>query len=430
MSQEPVAFGFELRRRRTATGWSLARLSMAVHYSKGHLSKVETGLKRPTPELARLCDTALGADGALAALVPPGAGTGTPAADEPWLDEEVWIMQWDSDGSFRLAAVDRRRALALGATCLLATAAGEGRAAASPVDSGLLDASRSLFDQYRRLGQTAAPGTLVPPLVAQAQALRDVAIRSVAAARPGLLVLASRYAEFAGWMAQEAGNDRAALWLTRRAVDLAEAGGDRHLATYALARQALISFYAGDAASTIASAGRAAETTGAPPRIRGLAAQQEAQGHALAGDHTSCMRRLETARALLAADAGDPSLPVIGSSNLADPVSMATGWSLYDLGRPQEAAEILETETARLPGHSVRNQVRYGMRRALSHAAAGNVEHACSVAKSLLGPTSLVESATVRADIRRLTRLLGRHSSHSAGREITPHLTAVLHPTA
>lgn len=431
MSEQPISFGIELRRRRTAAGWSLTRLAMAVHYSKGHLSKVETGLKRPTSELARLCDAALCADGALAALVPPTEATEAAPLPESRSDEEVWIMQWDADGSVRFAAMDRRRALALGASCLLAVAAGEEpAAAASPADAGLLQASRAMFDQYRRLGQSAEPGALVPPLVAQAQALRDLATRSAGGTRRGLLVLASRYAEFAGWMAQESGNDRAASWLTRRAVDLAEAGGDRHLATYALARQALISFYAGDAAATIALSGRAADTQDAPPRIRGLAAQQEAQGHALAGDHQACMRRLETARALLSTDTGDPTLPVIGSSNLTDPVSMATGWCLYDLGRPQQAADILDAETARLPGHSVRNQVRYGMRRALSHAAAGHIEHACSVAGALLGPASQVDSATVRADVRRLARLLTRHGSNAAVREITPQLTSVLRPTA
>lgn len=178
MSEQPISFGIELRRRRTATGWSLTRLAMAVHYSKGHLSKVETGLKRPTPELARLCDAALCADGALAALVPPTEATEAVPIPESRPDEEVWIMQWDADGSVRFAAVDRRRALALGASCLLAVAAGEEPAAASPADTGLLQASRAMFDQYRKLGQSAEPGALVPPLVAQAQALRDLATRS------------------------------------------------------------------------------------------------------------------------------------------------------------------------------------------------------------------------------------------------------------
>lgn len=73
MPEPTYGFGPELRRRRLAAGLTLDRLAALVHYSKSHLSKVETGQKSPTPELARWCDTALGAGGTLAALVPERA---------------------------------------------------------------------------------------------------------------------------------------------------------------------------------------------------------------------------------------------------------------------------------------------------------------------------------------------------------------------
>jgi tetratricopeptide (TPR) repeat protein len=50
-------------------GLSLADLSLLVHYSKGYLSKVETGDKPPTAQLARGCDQALQAEGALLRLL-------------------------------------------------------------------------------------------------------------------------------------------------------------------------------------------------------------------------------------------------------------------------------------------------------------------------------------------------------------------------
>jgi WD40 repeat protein/transcriptional regulator with XRE-family HTH domain len=64
-------FGERLRRLRTDRGLSLADLARRVHYSRGHLSKVETGQKAPSVDLARGCDEALEADGTLVALVPP-----------------------------------------------------------------------------------------------------------------------------------------------------------------------------------------------------------------------------------------------------------------------------------------------------------------------------------------------------------------------
>ncbi|UJW30909.1 tetratricopeptide repeat protein [Saccharothrix sp. AJ9571] len=72
MAGDP-AFGAELRRLRQAAGLSLTELASRVHYSKGYLSKVETGVANPNTALAALCDTELGSGGTLAALVPVAA---------------------------------------------------------------------------------------------------------------------------------------------------------------------------------------------------------------------------------------------------------------------------------------------------------------------------------------------------------------------
>ncbi|MBV9315797.1 MAG: helix-turn-helix domain-containing protein [Pseudonocardia sp.] len=69
------AVGAELRRLRTERGLSLAALSRQLHYSKGYLSKIETGDKLMTPEVARAADDALGTGGALAALLVAPADT-------------------------------------------------------------------------------------------------------------------------------------------------------------------------------------------------------------------------------------------------------------------------------------------------------------------------------------------------------------------
>jgi transcriptional regulator with XRE-family HTH domain len=82
---QPISFGAELRRLRTAAGLSLTGLAGLVHYSKGYLSKIETGHQRPHPDLARRCDAVLDAAGTLTALVPmrPGSTSST-------LDNAEW----------------------------------------------------------------------------------------------------------------------------------------------------------------------------------------------------------------------------------------------------------------------------------------------------------------------------------------------------
>ncbi|MFF3314268.1 helix-turn-helix domain-containing protein [Streptomyces sp. NPDC003035] len=65
------SFGEALRELRRQRGLSLTQLARRIHYSKGYLSKIETGSKPVNATLARLCDDALQAGGALLALLPP-----------------------------------------------------------------------------------------------------------------------------------------------------------------------------------------------------------------------------------------------------------------------------------------------------------------------------------------------------------------------
>lgn len=64
-----VSFSARLRRLRLQRGLSLADLARQTHYSKGYLSKIETGAKRVTIDVARRCDQVLRADGELVRLV-------------------------------------------------------------------------------------------------------------------------------------------------------------------------------------------------------------------------------------------------------------------------------------------------------------------------------------------------------------------------
>ncbi|MEW2548665.1 helix-turn-helix transcriptional regulator [Streptomyces sp. NPDC047002] len=415
MLEGQYAFGSELRRARHAAGLTLSRLAARVHYSKAQLSKVETGQKRPSQELARLCDAALGTQGALLGLVP--------APSVPRTKREAAA---DEEGG---AAPARRGLLAAGAAAVLGTAATPSASAAPAADGALLDISRNLFAEFRRLGQSAPPGAVLPALAEQTRVLRLLARRSGARTRDGLIALSSRYAEFAGWMAQEAGDDQAALRLTDEAVELAAAAGDSDLASYARVRRALVSYYRGDAAETLALTATVSSPA-LPPRILGLAAVQEAEGHSLAGDHGSSMRALDRARALLARVPADPAQPVLGASHVPDQVAMITGWCLLDLGRPRQAAEVFDREMHRVAPTALRTRARYGTRQALAHALAGDIDQACALAHDVLSAVHTVGSATVALDVRRLSRTLARHPRHPAVKEVEPLLAFALSPAA
>lgn len=60
-------FGEMLKVRRVQQGLSLGRFADLVHYNKGYLSRIESGIKAPSEALARQCDAALDAHGELIA---------------------------------------------------------------------------------------------------------------------------------------------------------------------------------------------------------------------------------------------------------------------------------------------------------------------------------------------------------------------------
>jgi hypothetical protein len=318
--------------------------------------------------------------------------------------------------------------MAAGAASIPGMIIGRPGGSANVEDTTFLGIFRSLFDQYRQLGQATAPGLLLPVLIAQTYALQELSRGAASHLRQGLLILGSRYAEYVGWLVQETGDEQAALWWTRRAVDLATAGGDNHLAMYGLVRHALVTLYRDDAEQTIALTQRA-QSSKMPMRIRGLAAQREAQGHALAGDYGACMRSLDDARTLLARHGPDSDAPILGTTNLADPAEMVRGWCLYDLGRPRLAAEVLDQQMSQVPQRALRTRVRYGVRRALAHAAAGDVDHACHLTGELLDSAITLGSATVATDLRKLARTLSRHPRNASVRDVAPKLGTALRGT-
>jgi hypothetical protein len=410
-----------------ASGMSLAALGRATHYSKGYLSKLETGAKPPTPEAAAVCDAALDAGGALVNLAPSRSPEPTDLARHPVEDQEVWVMNMTPDGRTGFTGLDRRSALSLGAVSMLGAGADPPPSVRQHVTPAGLEGFRHQLGGLRALGQSVSPSVVFPMAAAQTSALRQLARSTSSTHRDAVLRLGARFAEYTGWMAQESGNDRGALWWTDTAVSMAAAGGDHDMGRYALVRRALITLYAHDGAQTIALAERAQRDPSTSARVRGLAAKREAQGHALTGDLTACEQALEQARTLLVPASENHTGPeVLGSSRVPDQVGVVRGWCLVDLGRPGEAARVLDRELALLPESAVRARVRFGVRRALAHALSGELEHACQLTDMLLSEGTLADSATVTVDLRRLSQTLARHHGNRSVRELAPRLVSAL----
>jgi transcriptional regulator with XRE-family HTH domain len=401
MADGPTGFGGELRRQRIAAGVSLSQLARRTHYSKGYLSKIQNGHRTAGHDLAAQCDAALAAEGRLVSVLDAARLSAADAtrdavrssAPDPALDAipssaPGSVGSRDGAWSAVTAAVAPSRAL---------TAAGDEGAALSGFET--------MFASQRMLGLAVSPRLVRPLVETQTRLLLALAAAAHDAARTPLLLLAARHAEYAGWMAQEDGDEPAALSWTVHAARTAESQGDLELARYGLVRQAELSLYRGDFRTAVRLAVLAQEG-GRGARVTGLAIQREAQAHALAGDPVRWRSAMERAAELLAAP--DETGSALGPSSAPNLHALVTGWCLLDLGRPDEAADVLDREVPLIPESARRAAARFGVRRAMAHAAAGDSGQAATLVLELLPTATQVDSATVRSDLRRLSQVLAR----------------------
>jgi transcriptional regulator with XRE-family HTH domain len=394
-------FGTLLRECRAAAGISMGELAKRVNYSKSYISKIENDLKPPNAMLARICDSVLDAGGAL--------------------------IESAHEARARAQAantLDRRQMLA-GAGAVLGIALAGGP---RPIlDDRAVAGLRASFEQLRTLGMQTSPAVILESLVTQTHTVHALARGNPEPVRSRLLLLAARMAEYTGWLSQEAGNEQDALSWTRHASELGRAGGDREIASYAYVREAGLALYRHDPIGTIDLAREAQRVGRAGSRTFGLAARREAQGHALAGDRDAFERAMDRAAEPLYLSTVDTTdYPVLGST-APDPLALARGWSLADLGRAGEAATLLGGELLRIPVTNRRTRARFGVRRSLAHALDGEIDESCRTLAETIDDAAHVDSATVRTDLRELGRCLSRWRGHHAVREIYPELSRILH---
>jgi hypothetical protein len=119
--------------------------------------------------------------------------------------------------------------------------------------------------------------------------------------------------------------------------------------------------------------------------------------------------------------------PPLGTVHTAELNQIILGWCLYELGQPGRAAEILDDCVTRFATQSRRARVKFAVRAALAYTVADELERAVELTTSLLDNVRAVDSATIRHDLRGLTKALRRRRGYRGVQDLQPLLTAALH---
>jgi hypothetical protein len=156
--------------------------------------------------------------------------------------------------------------------------------------------------------------------------------------RRELLEVAGLYAEFQGWLHQQAGDDTSAGWWTERALQQGQAADSPELVAYAYIRMSQLAESEHDADQVIGLARAAWRERGIGPRLQALALHQEAMGHALAGNESVCLSLLDDSQTML--ESIDPVVSSeyrLGSWFAEHAVETQRAACCVELGRAREA---------------------------------------------------------------------------------------------
>jgi hypothetical protein len=294
--------------------------------------------------------------------------------------------------------------LGTAALAAIATAAGPGpfgarlRTAAAaemnPIET-LQQLRRALIDADNLFG----PGGVLPAVLGQIQVIRQLRADRRGADRQTLLTMQAQYAEFAGWLHQDARDFQAAGFWLDRALEWSHAAADREMATYVMARKSQLAGDMCDATSAIDLAIAAGGMARKGSRLKATAATYGAHGYALAGQHTACLGAIDGAREMAGRLDDNPESP----------------WATW-----------LDSAYIDVPPAFRRDRGVYLAREALAHAGAREPEQAAGVGMQAVAIAHDTQSGRVIDELARVGTGLAPWTTLPAVADFQDALTSVL----
>ena len=269
---------------------------------------------------------------------------------------------------------------------------------------------RSIRVEYARADNLLGPTHLLDLMSLHLDFIGELTATASGDVRTELFAVRAKYAEFAGWLYQDAGNVRAADYWSDRALEWATVADDHFLTSYVLMRKSNLASGVGDAARALDLAQAALHKQDRlTPRVRALALRQKAHGYALVRDATGCARALEAAaeQAALHEDHGDEERIQTGyCTPTYVEMEAADCWMM--LGQPDKAIAIFEHGLTTWPSEYQRDRGVHLARLAVAHAANRDPEQACAVAQEALTIAASTGSGRAITELRRVVGRLAR----------------------
>jgi len=226
--------------------------------------------------------------------------------------------------------------------------------------------------------------------------------------RTQLLREESRWAEFASWLSNDAGDLRGRDSWADRALRLAHEANYDDMVAWVLLRRSRRAVQEDDPRRAITFAEAARRTPGASDLIRGLCALKEAQGHALANDTASCERSLAAADGLL--DPRDITAETpwddMASQDATVPYVLAAEARCWLWLAPRKAVTMFEDVVRSLPHDRTRSRGIQHARVAQACAAANEPDRAAAEGIKALEIARVTKSDLTVRELKRLDHQL------------------------
>lgn len=291
-------------------------------------------------------------------------------------------------------------------------------------DSNIADSLLLTLQQYAATDNLAGSRSLVPVVPHQVHFIEQLVGRSRGQGHTHLLYVAARFAEFAGWVNQDAGDLREAMRWSNAALDYAQEAEDSHLVSYIQMRKSSIASDANKPRLALGFAQAALENGPAlSPQVRAVAYRQAAQAYAISGDANGCARTLQQAYELAAQPPKDDN--DIARYCTPSYIEMEAANCWVELERPAEAIKTLHQGLTEWRPEFRRDFGLCLARLAVAYAVSEEPDNAVAVAQQSLTIAASTQSQRIASQLARVPGLLTTAGAGDQAKQLQRELAAL-----